>query len=386
MITTVVLVLSVVQSVFACPFCGDTAPSFSEQIASYDIAVVGRFTGGEKPDRSTEFAGISQFEIIDVLKAADSHLEKGDLIEHNRYRDSAPEDFVLLLANNEDEVLKWKILDLSPKAYEYVRQAPPTDRPTTERLSFFLNYLEDEDRIIAADAFSEFAVAPYEKIVPLASLMDRKRVREWLANPKEPADRFVRLGLFGLMIGLCGSEEDVRFLEGKILSGGEDESDFKFGISGMTSGYLMLTGAEGFRFIERELLQDQSATLPQIFPVLQALRFMWTYSGDESLRPELINAMRILLNRSDLADHAILDLARWKDWDSLSRITSMYGQEDYNYPAVKRAIFRFLMAAERDRDDSGSPSAVSLKAKKELARLKIEDPKTAKQVQRYLFE
>lgn len=372
------------NNLLACPFCGEAAPSFSEQIAAYDVVVLGKFSGGEKADRSREFAGITQFEIVEIVKGQDSLLEKGDHVELDRYRHSEAGALVLLMANHVDKRLKWNLfIDMTPASFDYLSNAPGQEVPTTQRLTYYIHFLEHDDQTIASDAFSEFAIAPYKDIVPLAPLMNRKKVRSWLANPKDPADRFVRLGLYGLMIGLCGQPEDADFLKSIILKNPED---YKFGIDGMTSGYLLLAGEKGFEVLENELLSLPTASYTDVFPTLQALRFMWTYSENESSKPHLRRAMRSLLSKPQIADLVILDLARWKDWESMDKIVSFYGKGEYDVPSIKRAIFRYLLVAERVRSIDGEPDQNVAKAKKYLRKLKQEDPRTAKEAQRYFFE
>lgn len=371
-------------SLFACPFCGEAAPSFSEQIAAYDVVVLGKFSGGEQADRTREFAGVTQYEVIEIVKGGDSLLEKGDHIEIDRYRHSENGGLVLLMANVVEEKLKWSLfIDMTPASFQYLANAPAQDAPTTQRLTYFLKYLEHEDSTIASDAFSEFAIAPYEDIVPLAPLMDRTKVRQWLANPEERPDRFVRLGLYGLMIGLCGEPEDTEFLKSVIL---ENPDDYKFGIDGMTSGYLLLTGKDGFEFLEKELLTSAANSYTKVFPALQALRFMWTYSENEEIKPQLKRTMRLLLSQHQIADLVILDLARWKDWESMEKIVSLYGKENYDIPSIKRAIFRFLLVAEKSSPVDSIPVDYSAKAKAHLETLQKQDPKTAREAQRYFFE
>ena len=372
------------DQLLACPFCGPAAPSLSEQIAAFDVVVLGKFSGGEKADRSREFAGITQFEIVEIVKGEDSLLEKGDRVELDRYRHSEAGALVLLMANQVDKRPKWKLfIDMTPASFEYLANAPGQEVPTTQRLSYYIKFLEHDDQTIASDAFSEFAIAPYDDIVPLAPLMDRKKIRSWLANPKDPADRFVRLGLYGLMMGLCGQPEDAEFLKSIVVN---NSNDYQFGIDGMTSGYLLLAGENGFDVLENEVLSSPTASYTDVFPTLQALRFMWTYSKDESAKPHLRRAMRSLLSKPQIADLVILDLARWKDWESMDKIVSHYGKADYDVPSIKRAIFRYLLVAERVPSVEGEPDQNVVKAKKYLSVLKTKDPKTEKEAQRYFFE
>ena len=94
-------------------------------------------------------------------------------------------------------------------------------------------------RMIGDDAFGEFANAAYSDVVLLSKELPREKLRTWLtSNMVSPG----RIGLYGMMLGLCGTDEDVKLLERKILEGTED---FRLGIDGVMGGYLLLTGEKG---------------------------------------------------------------------------------------------------------------------------------------------
>jgi hypothetical protein len=72
----------------------------------------------------------------------------------------------------------------------------------------------------------------------------RDAVRRWFTNPKTPQ---IRLGFYGLLLGLCGDADDARRLE-IILSKKSDQ--FRLGLDGMIFGYLLLEGNDGMKRIE----------------------------------------------------------------------------------------------------------------------------------------
>ena len=380
------VVLSLNSSVWACPLCGPATPSLAEQISSFESVVLVKFISNEKPDRNRDFSGTTRFEIVEIVKDESKTFQKKMAISLNRYRHAAPGSLVLFMGNQTEGTVKWStLLNMTPASFKYLREAPGLDVPSTQRLAYYIKFLEHSDPVIAADAFSEFAIAPYNEIAPLKNLMPPKRLREWLANPKEPADRFVRLGLYGLMLGLSGTEQDADFLKSLVLNSTED---YQFGIDGMIAGYLILTGEEGLTVLEKELLSNPEVDRLRIFPVMQALRFVWSFEGDRFSKQKLRDAMRVLIKRPELADLVIIDLARWKDWDAMDEIVSLYGQADYNVPAIKRAILRYLLTAEKSsprHTESGNSSHIA-KAQGYLKQIRQKDPRTYQAAARYFFE
>ncbi len=373
----------------ACPYCGVTPPSLAEQVASHDAVVLGKFLEGDKPNRQKELSGATRFEIVKIVKGADVNLTQGGTLSLERYRDGSKGDLVLIMGNKDadaGDALKWtELINMTEESFDYMVKAPGLDVPVQQRLVYFLGFLEHPNSVVAADAFSEFAISAYKDIVPLAPLMEPDRIRSWLENPETPPDRVLRTGFYGLILGLCGDEEDGEFLKNKLLT---SSADYQFGIDGMTSGYILLTGKQGFNVLEEAMILNPESSQTDLFQVLQSLRFIWTYDRERIPQADLFSAMRAVLKRPEIADMAIIDLARWKDWEAMDQVVGLYEKEGFNDPPVKRAIIRYLMTAKGSAELSPSEGADSHveKAQKHLERLKEADPRLFKEVERYFFE
>jgi hypothetical protein len=233
-------------------------------------------------------------------------------------------------------------------------------------------YLENADPIISADAYTEVANTDYPDLIACSSELPRDRLRQWVANP--PMSTF-RVGLYGLLLGLAGNADDAELMQQKITESGED---FRLGIDGIMGGYLLLTGEKGLEVLEQTKLADKKAPFSETYAAMQALRFMWQY-GDNRIPPErLKQSMRILLERPELADLVIADLTRWKDWSIGDRLMGMYGQQEYDIPATKRAIVRFYLACENEakKHPEAVPADLAKMASQNLVKLEKQDPKT----------
>ena len=237
---------------------------------------------------------------------------------------------------------------------------------------------------MANDAYGEFANAPYEDIAKLKDEMPREKIRNWVTSSDT---NVARLGLYGLLLGLSGTDEDARLMEKKIS---EPTQDFRLGIDGVMSGYLLLTGAEGLELLEKTKLKpgkESKVPFSETYAAMQALRFMWTY-GDGTIEKEsLRKSMRLLLDRPELADLVVADLARWQDWSVQDRLMNLYGKEGYDIPSIKRAIVRyFLVASKKDeKDQEGNAAQHVAQAKQHLETLRERDPKTVKEAERFFF-
>ena len=365
----------------ACPFCAAPSLTLSEQVGQADVAVIGAYD--EATEATADSSASSTFLKIDTLRGDAPHE-----ITVPSYRSADPGDLFLLLASNEEpsddtpeagQTLRWSgPVEITEAAARYIKQTPPLDAPQIERLGFFLKFLEHDDQTVATDAYSEFAGAPYDAVVPLSDQMPVEKLRKWITDGQVTP---TRLGLYGMMLGLCGEESDADLMFGVIT---KKTDEFRLGIDGIMGGYMLLTGEQGLEKIEKRVLLSRDVPFNETYAAMQALRFLWKYTEGAVPKPRLKQSMRLLLERPDLADLVIADLARWKDWSLIPSLDSYYDREGYEVPAIKRAIIRFYLTAEAT--DVEPPSEEQREAAtKKLADLKDRDPKTFRDAKRFFF-
>jgi hypothetical protein len=400
----------------ACPFCSAPSLTLTEQVAQNDVVMLVKWVEATRPatrerrgeadledisfgaPAGTELAR-TVFEVVDVHKGPAGEFKKGQQLTLPQYRAAKKGDLFLLLGLK-GATIEWNTpLEVTEASYRYMAGAPAPDLPTAKRLEYFLEYLEFPDQLVANDAYGEFANAPYEDITPLAKDFPRERLRKWVTSDDTPV---TRLGLYGLLLGLCGKQEDARLMERTIT---EPTEEFRLGIDGIMSGYLLLTGADGLDVIDRTKLKSKHQIFENGEPVLdpdgkpvaipfsetyaamQALRFMWQYGEGRISQDRLRQSMRTLLDRPELADLVIADLARWKDWSVQEKLMGLYGQEGYDIPSIKRAIVRYLLACSKDRPEDASAELPkhAAQADKYLAELREKDPKIVRDAERFYF-
>ena len=379
----------------ACPFCSAPSMTMAEQLAQADAAVLVKWIGGTPAKLSD--AGSTEFEVVEVVnQQAAGKYQKGSKLSLIRYRSGKAGDLFLLLGTVGVGTVEWgSPLEVTQAGYDYMKNSPKPDLPATKRLSYFLKHLENPDHMIGDDAFGEFANASYADVVQLKKEMPREKLRAWLStNTVSPG----RIGLYGMMLGLCGNDDDAQFMERKIT---ETTEEFRLGIEGVMGGYLLLKGEQGLALLDEKKLRDTKAPFSETYAAMQALRFMWQY-GDNRIEPDrLRQSMRILLERPELADLVIADLARMKDWSVQDRLIELYEVDAYNIPSIKRAIVRFTLAAAKDtgikKVDAGAtgPSSVAppakelpahvIRAQKCLEDLEKRDPKTVHEAKRFFI-
>jgi hypothetical protein len=368
-------------TVLACPFCSAPSLTLSQQLHQSDSAVLVQWVGGEKADRENGKIGSTTYEVVNVVHDSSGTIKKGSKIELERYRESAPGDLFLLFGTKGLTVEWGSPIAISETEFNYVVQAPTKETKSIERLAYFAKFLENPDSIIADDAYGEFANADYKDIAPLGRTLESETIRGWIANPKTSPGR---LGLYGLLLGLSGKDADLEFLKGKIL---EPSDGYRLGIDGLISGYLILGGDKSLAVIEDSKLKDKKCSFSETYAAMQAIRFMWTYGDGRIDKEHLRAAMRTLLDRPELADLVITDLGRWSDWSVLDKLMTLYTQEAYDIPSIKRAIVRFYLVAEssKPKDPTAEVPEHVKQAKKHLAQLRKDDPETVKAAEEFFF-
>jgi hypothetical protein len=331
-------------SVRACPFCSAPSMTLTEQLAKSDAALLVELKSSrEGTDSETPS---TTFKVVDVIRDSTSAYKKDGSVEIPRFRAGKSGDLALLMGTKID-TLEWADpLPVTKEIYSYVSDAPSYDADPKDRLAYFMKFLEHADPTIANDAYAEFANAPYKDITRVVDKMPKEQIRGWVMNAETSP---TRLGLYGLMLGLCGDEKDAALMEQRVVNKGEDE--FRLGIDGVMGGYLLLKGPAGLDVVDKAKFLDKKVPFSETYAALQALRFMWQYGDDRISKERLRASMRLLLDRPELSDIVIADLARWKDWTVQDRLRGMYGQEAYDVPSVKRAIVRYMFASTKDTGD-----------------------------------
>jgi hypothetical protein len=380
LLTAAVAVLSLTSAAYACPFCSAPSLTFAEQVSQSDAVVLVKWKDAKKSDG--RLPGNTTYEISEIAKGSKATLKPGKEIVLGQFHPAKKGDQFLLLGTRAVNVEWSRPVEVSSAGYKYISKAPHPKKPTAERLTYYLKYLEFPDEVISNDAYAEFANAPYKDIASLAKDMPRERIRKWIASSDTAP---TRLGLYGLLLGLCGKPEDAKLMEKKIL---EKSNDYRLGIEGVMSGYLLLTGEKGLKVIEDAKLKDEKIAFSETYAAMQAVSFVWDYAPGKIKKDRLRQSMRLLLDRATVADLVIANLARWKDWGIQDRLMKLYNTKEYDNPPVRRAIVRFLLVCSKDAKEGTPPEKLPAHvktAKKNLQLLRKKDPKTVRDAERFFL-
>jgi len=410
--TMIILLATTLYKAVACPFCLSPPQTMAEQISRADIVIIAElvrfrvYDGGTRPVstlrireylRGKELASsrrelaVGQAVIIaaeatgqpgdlflmygtlpeNALQVATSTFASPDPGNSARGRDDQSAGSVITaeLTLTGDfsstssiqkaslvipEWISWnETLAISGEAVDYLRALPPTSVPQRSRLEYFIPFLEHRDALIAIDAWAEFGNSSYNDVISIRDRLSRGKLRAWIADPGMSPER---LGLYGMMLGLCGTAADADFLFDHMqTSPATSDSElvapqktFRYGSEGLMGGYLLLTGEHGLQQLEKYIVVPADAQDTACHALVQSLQFMWSYESDIISPDRICHTMRLLLNKDSMREIAITNLSRWEDWSTLQILVPMFDGACSTDRSAQRAIIQFAQVCHKN--------------------------------------
>lgn len=378
--TVLVIVLlagSAHRAALACPFCfGSLQLTLRERIETPDASLLVEWRSGESGNLETEVSPATTFEVVQVWRG---DFQPQQSLETDHFYDGRPGERFLLIGNTLDEQIRWdRAIPLSRAAIEYVANLPASTEPIAQRLRHAFKHLESPDETIANDAFFVIAAADYEDIAAAREYLDVGALRQWVHDPETLV---MRLGVYGMLLGLAGDDQDIAPLRQRILRTDADRP-IRIGIDGVMGGYLLLTGAAGLDELEAAYLHDPNVKPDNLNAITSALRFMWEH-GEGKIPPDrLRQSMRLALQHEETQELAIVDLARWQDWTVTPQLVELYRSDPHR--SLQRRIVGYLsVAAEADVDGLSEEERAAVElARQTLEQIQQDDPQLYRNARR----
>ena len=167
--------------------------------------------------------------------------------------------------------------------------------------------------------------------------MDHDQLIEWIRDPEMSTDR---KRLYLTMLGVCGDEKDLPLLEEMLRS---TQKSTRGGLDALIACYLTLAGERGLPLINELFLANKKSPYADTYAAIMAIRFHGT-EGNVIPRSALVESLHHVLERKDLADLVIPDLARWSDWSQIDRLTKLFINADADNNWVRVPVVNYLRA------------------------------------------
>ena len=339
----------------SCPFCSAAAPPFRQELAVMDAVAIA--TPAENvPQRDPDTSEV-RMKIVRVLRGGDL-IRVGQEVVAPHYGDlSAGKRF--LISGVDPPNLLWSSLPVSKRAEDYLTKVLKLGDDPVEQLKFFYGHLDDAEQMLERDAYDEFALAPYPVIKKLKPHLNREQLIEWISEPEVATSR---KRLYLTLLGVCGGEQDLPALEAMLRS---SQKSTRAGLDALVGCYLTLAGEKGLPLVNEQLLANKKSPYADTYAAIMAIRFHGT-EGDVIPRSALVESLHLVLDREDLADLVIPDLARWGDWSQIDRLFQMFIDADEDNNWVRVPVINYLRACPLD------------KAKEAIKKLEEIDPESVR--------
>ncbi len=337
---TPVLFAALTAAAVACPFCTAVRPSLSQVLYDAPQAALVEVISGDEKDWqfhvSKPLAGAEHLPSSGTVRLAADQLIGSSGLKVGQLA------LLWATAGLETSRLTWEATPLDEVSFAYIARAPDRRLPTVKRLGYYARFLEHANPLLAEDAYLEFGNASFDDVAQVATQLPMDSLRRWIVDPAVPE---ARKGFYGLALGLAATDEDRRANRAvlqKLVDAPSD--DFRAGFDGVLGGYLLLAGGEGLRHLDEQLLANPQARSGDLRHAATALRFMQEFGRDQLSQEELNSALRRLLARPEVAASAIVDLARWQDWESLDAVAALFARKEFADASIAQAIVGYLKA------------------------------------------
>jgi hypothetical protein len=319
----------------ACPFCSASSQTFSEELATMDVAVIAKLV--KLPPQSTKPGDEIQkatFEITQVIKGEGLVKEK-EKVETLYFGDGTIGKSFLVMGISPPATMWSTPLPLTDRGIKYLTELVKLPKDDASRLIFFQQYLEDADEMLARDAYDEFARAPYAQLKAIKPQLNHDQVVAWIKSPDIPASR---RRLYLVILGITGTEKDLPMIEEFMTS---TDRKARSGLDALIACYLTLKGESGLPLVEKLFLANDKADYADTYAAIMSIRFHGTEGGLISTK-RLVKSLHHMLERPELADLVIPDLAKWEDWEVMDRLFDLYKTANDKNSWVRVPVVNYL--------------------------------------------
>jgi hypothetical protein len=331
---------------FGCPFCGVVGESLA---ARRDRAVCVSVAEADGPAEADANGLLVQRLVMRQPLRGDCPIEgevEGEAQAVVARVSAAVEGTAVLFGDrvDADGMMSWSAVAANEAVMAYVAAAPPVREPAARRLAWFASRLEHPDPPIAADAFLEFGLAPYEAVRDAATAFDADALRTWV---RDGAADQRRRGFYGLALGLVAADRpaerarSIRVLHEAIEAPADD---FRAGFDGLLGGVLVAEGEAGLTYLAGLGLLGPEARPVDQRHMLSALRFAWESLAETIPREAVAEATRRLVAAPVVATDAVIDLARYRYWAAVDDVAALWNTVGQDDPLVRRAVAGYLTA------------------------------------------
>jgi hypothetical protein len=254
---------------------------------------------------------------------------------------TGPAEYVLFAQVVDGKMAPFRLIEVNdPRIVPYMKDSVAHQKkPATERLPFFFQYLDHPNPEIANDAYKAFAVTPFADVLQAAKGYDPAKLRQWLGDRNTPAHR---IGLFSVLLGVCGTREDGKLIERIIDS---PELRPLSGVDGLMGGYCLLDPVAGVDYTVNALVSEKS-DFNLRYAALRTIRINLKEFPNLD-RAKMLAALDKAIERNDIADLVIDEIRLLGRFEDADKVLALWDRQA-DQAMVRRAVIRFALRCPGD--------------------------------------
>jgi hypothetical protein len=352
-----------------CPGCsiirGDR---LAERVAKAGLVVHGAFSNPRQlPDPGPdEPSSLTDMRVLKVIKPHPA-LGKQTETQVSAYIAGAkqkPTEYVMFADVKEKQILPFDGIPVDGNGLiEYLQGAVAAQKlPVSDRIGFFFKYLDHANDDISRDAYMEVSIPSFQDVASAKKHYDPEKVQKMLRDPKVQP---YKIGLLGMLTGICGRKEDAEVLRQLIT---DKEKRPMSGLDGLIAGYCLLEKEKGVALV-LDFLTAKEVDFSVRYAALRITTQFLLKDYPVKDKKILFDKLGAIVDKGEMGDLAIDELRKAEVWDYAKKVFAAYDSQDAEIKDnqfIKRAAIRYGLKCpgpeakafiERVRKDA--PSRVS---------------------------
>ncbi len=217
----------------------------------------------------------------------------------------------------------------------FIRGVIKRKKSTSDLLAFSIRYACHPEPQIQTFALGLLQNASYAEWRAAMKKAPAGEIIQWLRLKKKG---YHPVGYYARMLGHCSPDLNVAeplFL--KTIDKANQSTDAMI-------GYIVASPQRGYQFL-RGIASDTKKKFNLRYAVLRACRFLFDRRPDLIARRDLLAIVHELMTNSNIADLAIEELRRRKDWKHTVDVLAIADDKEFDIPIIHRAILRFALCS-----------------------------------------
>lgn len=302
-----------------------------DKMESMDVVAIAKLVNGTQTDNDAEF---------ELTKVVRGHklIHPSQRVCIDYVGKNLVENQFLLVGIAHPTLLWCAPLPANERAIAYFDEILQLPADPVKRLEFYLSYLENEDKLLARDAFTALASASYEQWVKLKPKLNHDKLIAWVSDVNVSP---FRKDLYFVLLGILRKNEDHKLLEAIIRN---EDPKTRNCLTAAIIAYVFLRGDEGLDVVDGIVPGNEKCDFITLFGFCRALRFL---GGTEGIvrRERVVKSLRLILQHPlsmEIPEEVISQLAARADWSQLDRLVELFKSADKDHLRVRIIIFDYL--------------------------------------------